>query len=86
METLHLKARAPRLYPNGSGRQGHNPTGASPVMLITRFKHVAMPQFEQATARPLRGVNGPAAWWDTEPTAVGAVRGPSEYGSLNIRE
>ena len=55
-------------------------------MLIARFKHVAMPQFEQVTDRPLRGVNGPAARWDTELIAVGAVRGSSKCGSLNISE
>lgn len=55
-------------------------------MSITRFRHVAMPRFEQATACPLRGVNGPAARRDTEPFAVGAVRGLSECGSLNIKK
>ena len=81
-----LKVRAPWLYPDGSGRQGHNPAGASPVMSIARCRHVAMPQGEQATGRPLRGVNGPAARWDSVPPAVGAVRGPSKCGSRNIRE
>ena len=55
-------------------------------MLIARFKHVAMPQFEQVTDRPLRGVNGPAARWDTELIAVGVVRGSSKCGSWNISE
>ena len=27
----------------GSGRQGHNPAGGSPVMSIARFRHVAIP-------------------------------------------
>ena len=28
-----------------SGREGHNLTGECPVMQITRFMHVAIPQF-----------------------------------------
>ena len=53
-------------------------------MQIARFMHVAMPQFVGVTLRPLRGVNGPAAQWDT--AAVGATRGPSEHGSLNVKK
>jgi len=54
-------------------------------MQIARVMHIAMPQFERVIDRLLRGVNGPAARW-TFATAVGAIRGPSEYGSLNIKE
>ena len=48
---------------DGSGRQGHNPAGGSPVMQIARFMHVAIPQFVGVTPRSLRGVKGPAAQW-----------------------
>ena len=34
-----------RLYPACSGREGLNLTGASPVVPIARFRHVAIPQF-----------------------------------------
>jgi hypothetical protein len=54
-------------------------------MSFARFRHVARPQFEGATSRPLRGVNGPAAQGSRSP-AVGAVRGPSECESLNIKK
>lgn len=60
-ETLRLKLRAPYFYPKGSGRQGRNPAGESPVVSIARFRHVVIPQFVRVTARSLRGVNGPAA-------------------------
>jgi hypothetical protein len=33
------------LYPECSGREGLNLTGASPVVPIARFRHVAIPQF-----------------------------------------
>jgi integrase len=35
------------IHPNvaGSGRQGCNPAGESPAMIIVRFDHVAIPQF-----------------------------------------
>ena len=51
------------LYPNvaGSGRQGCNPAGESPAMIIVRFGHVAIPQFWEVTPSSLRGVNVPAA-------------------------
>ena len=53
-------------------------------MSVARFGHVAIPQFEGVTPRPLRGVRGPAARCVN--AAVGAVRGLSKYGSLNITE
>jgi len=65
----------------GSGRQGHNPAGGSPAMSIARFRHVAMPQFEQVTARPLRGVNGPAARRDTEPPRWARSGGLASVGA-----
>jgi hypothetical protein len=43
----------------GSSRQGCNPAGGSPAMIIVRFGHVAIPQ--KVTSSPLRGVNALAA-------------------------
>ena len=45
----------------GSSRQGCNPAGENPVMIIVRFGHVAIPQFWEVTSSPLRGVNALAA-------------------------
>ena len=45
----------------GSRRQGCNPAGESPAMIIVRFGHVAIPQFWKVTSSPLRGVNALAA-------------------------
>jgi hypothetical protein len=37
----------------GSSRQGFNPAGESPAMIIVRFGHVAIPQFWKVTPSPL---------------------------------
>ena len=59
--TLCLSLCALQFYPDGSGRQGCNPAGESPVMIIVRFGHVAIPRFWRVTSSSLRGVNVPAA-------------------------
>jgi hypothetical protein len=63
------------LNPNvaGSSRQGCNPAGESPAMIIVRFGHVAIPQFWKATSSPLRGVN-----------VLAARRTPSLRGRCNL--
>jgi hypothetical protein len=63
-----------------------SPADGSSVMQIARFMHVAIPQFVPVTVRPLRGVNGPAALRLFFGSVVGAIGGPSECGSLNIKE
>lgn len=40
----------------GSGRQGHNLAGVSPVTAITRFSRLAIPQHGKVTTHVLRGV------------------------------
>ena len=45
-----------------SSRQGCDPAGESPAMLIVRVEHVATPHPVRVTGRAMRGVNGPAAW------------------------
>jgi hypothetical protein len=58
----------------GSGRQGCNPAGESPAVIIVRFGHVAIPQFWKVTSSPLRGVNVPAA------RRTASLRGRSNLG------
>jgi hypothetical protein len=46
ISAMHLVAGAGWACSLGSGRQGRSPAGESPAVSITRFGHVAIPQFE----------------------------------------
>jgi hypothetical protein len=68
-----------RMQGQGSGQQGRNLVGESPIVSIDRFRHVAIPQFGRVIASPLRGVNGLAALCTHKVCiAVGAIGGSSE--------
>jgi hypothetical protein len=69
----------------GSGRQGHDPAGESPAVLVVRVEHVATPH-------PGSG-NRPGDAWCERPgrpamkvAAVGAAWGSSERGSPKVIE
>jgi len=70
----------------GSGRQGHNPAGVSPVMSIARFRHVAIPHLGAGNQPSYAWCKRPGRPGAFELSEVGATWGSSEHGSLNIRE
>src|SRR5712692_7962007 len=71
-----------------SGREGLNLTGASPVVPIARFRHVAIPQCVVGNhtffAWVLCVVYTARLPRRHRASAVGATGGPSTWGSLNI--
>ena len=51
----------------GSGRQGRNPAGESPVMSIPRFGHVAIPRFMSGNRMFIAWCKRPGRLGDSEP-------------------
>ena len=47
-----------RMQGQGSGQQGHNLVGESPIVSIDRFRHVAIPQFVTGNLTSIAGRPG----------------------------